>query len=106
MGKGRAAHSSVLVGESRRQWSLAGCSPWGHTELDTTERLTQYHNGDIASTVCVFAIIPIIVTAVIPRLHQSPTGMFVYLLTHLCASLAPVSSVSPSLIGFKEECYY
>ena len=26
-----------LPGESQGQRSLAGCSPWGHTELDTTE---------------------------------------------------------------------
>ena len=29
-----------LLGESRGQKSLAGYSPWGHKELDTTERLT------------------------------------------------------------------
>ena len=28
-----------LPGESQGQGSLAGCSPWGRTELDTTERL-------------------------------------------------------------------
>ena len=28
-----------LPGESQRQRSLAGYSPWGHKELDTTERL-------------------------------------------------------------------
>ena len=26
-----------LPGESHGQWSLAGCSPWGCTESDTTE---------------------------------------------------------------------
>ena len=31
----------LLPGESRGQKSLAGYSPWGHTELDTTERLTS-----------------------------------------------------------------
>ena len=29
-----------LPGESRGQRSLAGYSPWGHKELDTTEQLT------------------------------------------------------------------
>ena len=34
-----ATHSSILGGKSHRQRSLAGYSPWGHKELDTTERL-------------------------------------------------------------------
>ena len=33
-----AAHSSILAGESHGQRSLAGCSPRGCRELDTTER--------------------------------------------------------------------
>ena len=32
-----ATHSVFLPGESHGQRSLVGCSPWGHTELDTTE---------------------------------------------------------------------
>ena len=32
----------VLSGEIHGQRSLAGYSPWGHKESDTTERLTQY----------------------------------------------------------------
>ena len=31
----------LLPGESHGQRSLAGYSPWGHTELDTTERLSS-----------------------------------------------------------------
>ena len=30
-----------LPGESRGQKSLAGYSPWGHNELDTTEQLSK-----------------------------------------------------------------
>ena len=30
----------LLPGESHGQRSLAGCSPWGRKESDTTERLT------------------------------------------------------------------
>ena len=30
-----------LPGESQRQRSLAGYSPWGHKESDTTERLSH-----------------------------------------------------------------
>ena len=33
-------HSSILAGESHGQRSLVGYSPWGHKELDTTQRLT------------------------------------------------------------------
>ena len=32
-----ATHSSILPGESHGQGSLAGCSPWGREESDTTE---------------------------------------------------------------------
>ena len=32
--------SVFLPGESQRQRSLTGYSPWGHKKLDTTERLT------------------------------------------------------------------
>ena len=32
-------HSSTLAGKSHGQRSLVGCSPWGHVESDTTERL-------------------------------------------------------------------
>ena len=34
-----ATHSVFLPGESQGQGSLVDCSPWGHKELDTTERL-------------------------------------------------------------------
>ena len=33
--------SIFLPGESRGQRSLAGYSPWGHKELDTTEQRTR-----------------------------------------------------------------
>ena len=35
--EGMATHSSILGGESHGQRSLAGYSPWGRQELDTTE---------------------------------------------------------------------
>ena len=38
--KGIATHSSILAGKFHGQRSLTGYSPWGHKELDTTERLT------------------------------------------------------------------
>ena len=33
----------LLPGEFHEQWSLAGYSPWGHKESDTTELLTHTH---------------------------------------------------------------
>ena len=38
-GKGNPLYY-FLQGEFHRQMSLAGYSPWGHKELDTTEQLT------------------------------------------------------------------
>ena len=38
--KEMATHSSILPGESHGQRSLAGYSPWGHKESDTTELLS------------------------------------------------------------------
>ena len=37
MEKGMATHSSILPGKFHGQRSLAGYSPWGHKESDTTE---------------------------------------------------------------------
>ena len=39
--EGMATHSSILALENPRgQRSMVGYSPWGHKELDMTERLT------------------------------------------------------------------
>ena len=35
--KEMATHSSIVPGESHGQRGLAGCSPWGRKESDTTE---------------------------------------------------------------------
>ena len=40
-----ATHSSILLGESHGQRILAGYSPWGHKESDTTERLHLLMEG-------------------------------------------------------------
>ena len=37
-----ATHSSILPEEFRGQRSLAGYSPWGHKESDTTEQLSLF----------------------------------------------------------------
>ena len=36
-----------LPGKSHECSSLAGHSPWGHKELDTTEWLNHHHNGNL-----------------------------------------------------------
>ena len=36
----------LFSGKFHGQKSLAGCSPWGCKELDTTERLTHTHTYD------------------------------------------------------------
>ena len=46
--KEMATHSVLSPGESQGQRSLVGCSPWGRTELDTTEatQQQQHTNGN------------------------------------------------------------
>ena len=39
-GEGNGNHFSILPGEFHGWKSLAGYSPWGYKELDTTEQLT------------------------------------------------------------------
>ena len=41
--EGMATHSSILFGKSHGQRSLAGYSPWGHKESDTTEATERAH---------------------------------------------------------------
>ena len=36
--------SVLLPGESHGSRSLVGCSPWGHKELDRTQRLNHSNN--------------------------------------------------------------
>ena len=38
--KGMAPHSNILAWKIHAQSSLAGYSPWGHTESDMMERLS------------------------------------------------------------------
>ena len=47
-----ATHPSILAWEIHGQRSLVGYSPWGHKEVDTTERLSLHSpscSGDAAS---------------------------------------------------------
>ena len=37
-----APHSSALPGNSHGRRSLVGCCPWGRTESDTTELLSDF----------------------------------------------------------------
>ena len=48
--EGIATHSSILPGESHGQRGLEGYSPWGHKELNMTERLSN-NNGDSILTI-------------------------------------------------------
>ena len=48
--KEMAAHSSILAWKTPRWRSLAGCSPWGRKESDTTEQL---HNS---ASQCIFVL--------------------------------------------------
>ena len=44
--EGMATHSSVLAWRIPWMRSLAGCSPWSHKELDTTEPTEHIHNNN------------------------------------------------------------
>ena len=50
--------AAFLPGESQRQRSLAGCSPWGHKESDMTEHMmtteTRKGTGSLEVKVKVF----------------------------------------------------
>ena len=41
LGQDDPLEEGILAGECHGQRSLAGCSPWGHKELDTTEVIQQ-----------------------------------------------------------------
>ena len=41
----RSQWQTHLAGESYGQWSLAGYSPWGHAESDTTEHTLAAAEG-------------------------------------------------------------
>ena len=43
--EGMATHSSVLAGKSHGQRSLMGYDPWGHTQSDLTEAVTEQNTG-------------------------------------------------------------
>ena len=43
MEEGMETHSVLLPGKFCGQRSLGSCSPWGHKESDTTDRLTNTH---------------------------------------------------------------
>ena len=49
--EGMATHSSVLAWRIPGQRSLAGCSPWGHKDLDTA-KVTEHTLKSIPLCVC------------------------------------------------------
>ena len=54
--KGMATHSNVVPGESHGQRSLAGYSPWGGKESDTTEQLIHTYVLTPSAYVCIIII--------------------------------------------------
>ena len=46
-----ATQSSILVGKSHGQMSLADYSPWGHKESDTTDQLSTAHSCQVSKTI-------------------------------------------------------
>ena len=53
-------------GDSEGQGSLACCSPWGHKELDMTERLTEPKNESSRISRSLF---PLLLTSYIIMVH-------------------------------------
>ena len=73
-----------LPGEFHGQRSLAGYSPWGHKELDMTERLTH--------------------TEQIMRLHVYVLSRFSHV--QLFATLCTVTHQAPLSVGFSRREYW
>ena len=52
-----STHSSILAGKFQGQRSLAGYSPWGHKESDTTKQLSMqscYHSKNVLYVIATF----------------------------------------------------
>ena len=62
-------HSRILAWRIHGQRSLAGCSPWGPKESDTTEHLNNHHHHLRGSSVRPAAIHSIALSLVICRGH-------------------------------------
>ena len=45
-----ATHSSILAWEIHGKRNLVGYNPWGHKELDTTERITPANSEHLISS--------------------------------------------------------
>ena len=87
-----------LSGESHGQRSLAGCSPWGQKESDTTERLTHY---TVYLPILLFSLnlqpsqtgsvlhIPKTAASVTLPVHglSEPLDLIEFLWVHLCSSV-------------------
>ena len=57
-----ATLSSILAGEFHGQRSLAGYSPWGHRELESTEQLTHSTLSSLFHRVSTQNIMVVIIT--------------------------------------------
>ena len=53
--EGMATHYSILAGEVHGQRSLAGCSPWGHTESGMNEATQQQQEEMNFPLICILS---------------------------------------------------
>ena len=83
----------LLPGKSQGQRSLVGCSPWGRTESDMTERLHRQN-------ICTYKI-----CTMLPNLiHGHPTSLHVFICIHIRVyPMAPQSSTLAWKIQWMEE---
>ena len=65
-----------LPGELHGQRSLGGYSPWGHKELDTTERLSTAHDAEISDAEHLFTSLLAIHTSSLEKCLSKPSAHF------------------------------
>jgi len=91
-----------LPGESHGQRSLAGCSPWGHRESDTTERLTHTYTktGGPERQACTSM-------SCLHSTHTSHSVTHALLLPIVGRPFSPVlSKVCVSLASSSQNCFH
>ena len=75
-----------LSGESRGQRSLVDYSPWGHKELDTTERLSRSERVEwgIFSFLCFFFLIKIVYLQCFNFWYTAKWFSYIYIYLCVC----------------------
>ena len=84
--KGTTTHSSILAGEFHGQRGLAGYSPWGRKDSDTTERLSIWPQREF---------LPLLV----PKLKAKGAGTYHHGKTGLSGP-AVVHKLDPTHVGY------